>query len=71
MLLVMIVEMMAMFMISMMMTKKSHLRNIEKRGIVDSPITSPLRMIAVQIDSITLLDWMVSQRNWPHIFFRL
>ena len=69
MLLVMIVEMMAMFMISMMMTKKSHLRNIEKRGIVDSPITSPLRMIAVQIDSITLLDWMVFSEELASYFF--
>ena len=59
MLLVMIVEMMAIFMILMMMTNEFHLRNEEKRGRVDSPIPSPLRMIAIEIDSITLLDWMV------------
>ena len=59
MLLVMIVEMMAMFMILMMMTNELHLRNVEKRGTVDSPIPSPLRIIAVEIDLITLLDWMV------------
>ena len=59
MLLVMIAEMMAMFVILMMMTNKLHLRNVEKRGRVDTPILSPLRMIAIEIDSITLLDWMV------------
>ena len=59
MLLVMIAEMMAMFVILMMMTNKSHLRNVEKRGRVDTPILSPVRIIAVEIDSITLLDWMV------------
>ena len=57
MLLVMIAEMMAMFVILMMMTNKLHLGNVEKRGRVDTPI--PLRMIAIEIDSITLLDWMV------------
>ena len=56
MLLVMIAEMMAML---MMMTNELHLRNSEKRGRVDTPILSPLRMIAIEIDSITLLDWMV------------
>ena len=50
-------EMMAMFVILMMMTNKSHLRNVEKRGRVDTPILSPLRMIVIY--SITLLDWMV------------
>ena len=59
MLLSMIVEMMAMFGILMMMTNELHLRNVEKRGRVDTPILSPLRMIAIEIDSITLLDWMV------------
>ena len=58
MLLVKIMEMMAMFMILMMMTNKFHLRNEEKRGRVDTTIPSPLRIIAVEIDSITLLDWM-------------
>ena len=48
---------MAMFVILMMMTNKSHLRNVEKRGRVDTPILSPLRMIVIY--SITLLDWMV------------
>ena len=56
---VMIAEMMAMSVILMMMTNELHLRNVEKRGRVDTPIPSPLRMIAIQIDSITLLDWMV------------
>ena len=59
MLLVMIAEMMAMFVILMMMTNNLHLRNVEKRGRVDIPIPSPLRMIAIEIDSITLLDRMV------------
>ena len=59
MLLVMIAEMMAMFVILIVMTNKFHLRNVEKRGRVDTPIPSPLRMIAVEIDSITLLDSMV------------
>ena len=59
MLLVMISEMMAMFVILMMMTNKLHLRTVEKRGRVDTPIPSPRRIIAVEIDSITLLDWMV------------
>ena len=54
MLLSMIVEMMAMFGILMMMTNELHLRNVEKRGRVDTHILSPLRMIA-----ITLLGWMV------------
>ena len=58
MLLVMIAEMMAMFVILMMMTNELHLRNVEKRGRVDTHILSPLRMIAIEIDSITLLDWM-------------
>ena len=57
MLLVMIVDMMAMFMKLMMMTNEFHLHNVEKRGRVDTPIPSPLRMIAIEIDSITLLDW--------------
>ena len=52
MLLVMIAEMMAMFVILMMMTNELHLRNVEKRGRVDTPILSPLRMIAIEIDSI-------------------
>ena len=56
MLLVMIAEMMAMFVILMMMTNKLHLRNVEKRGRVDTPIPSPLRKIVIEIDSITLLD---------------
>ena len=38
---------------------KLHLRNVERRGRVDTPILSPLRMIAIEIDSITLLGWMV------------
>ena len=59
MLLVMIAEMLAMSVILMMMTNELHLRNVEKRGRVDTPIPSPLRMIAIEIDSITLLDWMV------------
>ena len=59
MLLVMIAEMMAMFVILIMMTNELHLRNVEKRGRVDTPILSPVRIIAVEIDSITLLDWMV------------
>ena len=54
MLLVMIAEMMAMSVILMMMTNELHLRNLEKRGRVDTHILSPLRMIA-----ITLLGWMV------------
>ena len=54
MLLVMIAEMMAMFVILIMMTNELHLRNVEKRGRVDTHILSPLRMIA-----ITLLGWMV------------
>ena len=54
MLLVMIAEMMAMSVILMMMTNELHLRNVEKRGRVDTHILSPLRMIA-----ITLLGWMV------------
>ena len=55
MLLVMIAEMMAMSVIlMMMMTNELHLRNVEKRGRVDTHILSPLRMIA-----ITLLGWMV------------
>ena len=36
MLLVMMVEVMAMFMILMMMTNKLHLRNVERRGRVDT-----------------------------------
>ena len=56
---VMIAEMMAMFLILIMMTNELHLRNVEKRGRVDTPIPSPLRIIAIEIDSITLLDWMV------------
>ena len=59
MLLVMIAEMMAMSVILMMMTNELHLCNVEKRGRVDTPIPSPLRMIAIEIESITLLDWMV------------
>ena len=60
MLLVMIAEMMAMSVIlMMMMTNELHLRNVEKRGRVGTPILSPLRMIAIEIDSITLLGWMV------------
>ena len=51
---VMIGEMMAMFLILIMMTNELHLRNVEKRGRVDTHILSPLRMIA-----ITLLGWMV------------
>ena len=54
MLLVMIAEMMAMSVILMMMTNELRLRNVEKRGRVDTHILSPLRMIA-----ITLLGWMV------------
>ena len=42
----------------MMMTNEFHLLNEEKRGKVDTPIQSTLRMIAIEIDSITLLDWM-------------
>ena len=57
----MIAEMMAMFVILMMMTNKLHLRNVEKRGRVDTPILSPLRMIAIEIDLITLLNLIVSQ----------
>ena len=57
MLLVMIAEMMAIFVILKMMTNESHLRNVEKRGRVDTPILSPLRMIVIYL--ITLLDWMV------------
>ena len=60
MLLVMIAEMMAMFVILMMMTNELHLRNVEKRGRVDTPIPSPLRMIAIEVDWIILLNWMVS-----------
>ena len=52
-------EMMVMSMILIVMTNEFHLRNEEKRGRVDTPILSPLRMIAIEIDSITLLDWMV------------
>ena len=37
MLLVMIAEMMTMFVILMMMTNELHLRNVEKRGRVDTP----------------------------------
>ena len=59
MLLVMIAEMMAMSVILMMMTNELHLGNVEKRGRVGTPILSPLRMIAIEIDSITLLGWMV------------
>ena len=59
MLLVMIAEMLAMSVILMMMTNELHLRNVERRGRVDTPIQSPLRMIAIEIDSITLLGWMV------------
>ena len=33
--------------------------DVERRGRVDNPIPSPLSIIAVEIDSITLLDWMV------------
>ena len=56
---VMIAEMMAMSVILMMMTNELHLGNVEKRGRVGTPILSPLRMIAIEIDSITLLGWMV------------
>ena len=59
MLLAMIVDMMAMFMKLMMMTNEFHLHKVEKRGRVDTPIPSPLRMISIEIDSITLLGWMV------------
>ena len=67
MLLVMIAEMMAMFVILMMMTNNLHLRNVEKRGRVDTPILSPLRMIAIEIDSHCWTGWF-SKRIRPHIF---
>ena len=42
----------------MMMTNEFHLLNEEKRGRVDTAIPNPLRIIAIEIDSILLLDWM-------------
>ena len=62
MLLVMIVDMMAMFMMLMMMTNKSSSRTccLEKRERGYSPISSRLRMIAIEVDWIILLNWMVS-----------
>ena len=42
--------------------------DVEKRGRVDNPIPSPLRIITVEIDSITWAGWF-SKRIWPHIFF--
>ena len=35
---------------------------------MDNPIPSPLRIITVEIDSITWAGWF-SKRIWPYIFF--